>query len=75
MKIQLTHNFGTARGVQSVVWFESLLDAQDWAVSYIRKHMPLVSQAKMIDEVESCNVKGLTNLLSNVNLFKFEWVK
>lgn len=74
MKIQLTTNFGQARGMETIQWFNTLGDAQDYCELVIKKYKPAQLHASLIDQVQDCNVKGLTNLMTGLNKFKFEWI-
>lgn len=74
MKIMLNTNFGCARGMETFQTFGTLGDAQDWAEAHIRAHWPAQCQADAVDRVQDCNVKGLTNLLTNVCKFHFTWI-
>lgn len=74
MKIQLTTDFGQAKGVMAVQWFNSLSDAQDYCTAVVKKYFPAQSHKETILDIEASNVKGLTDLMTGVNVFKFEYV-
>lgn len=74
MKIQLTTNFGQANGVVAHQWFNTLGDAQDYCELVIKSHMPAQSHKSLIEDLQDCNVKGLTNLMTGLIKFHFEWI-
>lgn len=74
MKIQLTTDFGQAKGVMAIQWFDTLSDAQDYCTAVVKKYYPAQSHKEIILDIESSNVKGLTNLMTGVNKFKFEYI-
>lgn len=75
MKIQLTTNHGCANGVYAHQWFANLLDAQEYCETFVRKYAPAQNVKSLIEDIQDSNVKGLTNLMTNVTTFKFEWVE
>ena len=74
MKIQMTTNFGCAQGTELIGWFKSLGDAQDYCEKYVKQYQPANLHKQLIEEIQNSNVKGLTNLMTRVCKFKFEWV-
>lgn len=74
MKVQLTTDFGQAKGAMATQWFDTLGDAQDYCIAVVKKYYAAQCHKETILEIEASNVKGLTNLMSGVSKFKFEWV-
>lgn len=74
MKIQLTTDFGQAKGVMAIQWFNTLSDAQDYCIAVVKKYYPAQSHKETILDIEASNVEGLTNLMSGVSKFKFEYI-
>ena len=74
MKIQLTTEFGQAKGTVAIQWFDTLSDAQDYCIAVVKKYYPAQSHKETILDIEASNVQGLTNLMTGVSKFKFEWV-
>lgn len=75
MKIQLTTNFGQARDVEAHQWFNTLLDAQDYCELVIKAYKPAQLHRALIEQVQDCNVKGLTSLMTGLSKFHFQWVE
>ena len=74
MKIQLTTDFGQSKGVVATQWFNTLSDAQDYCIAVVKKYYPAQSHKETILDIEASNVKGLTNLMTGVSKFKFEYI-
>ena len=74
MKVQMTTDFGQAKGVVAIQFFDTLMDAQDYCELVVKKYYPTQFHKETIADIQASGVKGLTNIMSNSCKFKFEWI-
>ncbi len=74
MKVQMTTDFGQAKGVQAIQWFATLMNAQDYCELVVKKYYPAQCHKEVIADIQASNVKGLTNIMTGTSKFKFEWI-